>query len=154
MIDELEMAGVIPKGNGRPPKGETVPRPRATDAIVFKDFFACGLQFPAIRYLLEVLESFKVQLHHLTPNGILALRKFCWAFLSYGTEPNLETFCEYYELQWQPKKVGKDNLEAQYGSCTLVAKRAQKEPRLEICFCQKNKVGEVLDVLLVLCEEL
>ena len=98
MIDELEMAGVIPKGNGRPPKGETVPKPSTGDAAVFKDFFACGLCIPAVRFLREVLESFRVQLHHLTPNGIVALSKFCWACESYGAEPDLDTFCEYYEL--------------------------------------------------------
>lgn len=65
-----------------------------------------------IRFLQEVLGSFKVQLHHLTPNSILTLSKFCWACLSYGAEPNLDTFCDYFELQWQSKKVGKDGLEA------------------------------------------
>lgn len=43
MIDELEKEGVIPKGKERPPKGETVPRPGAADAIIFKDFFASAL---------------------------------------------------------------------------------------------------------------
>jgi hypothetical protein len=32
-----------------------------------------------------VLETFKVQLHHLTPNGILTLSKFCYACETYGT---------------------------------------------------------------------
>jgi hypothetical protein len=31
-----------------------------------------------------VLETFKVQLHHLTPNGILTQSKFYWVCESYG----------------------------------------------------------------------
>ena len=61
----------------RPPQGETVPKPGAADAIVFKDFIAYGLHLSAMQFLQEVLENFKVQLHHLTPNGILTLSKFC-----------------------------------------------------------------------------
>ena len=94
----------------KPPKGKTIPKPKAADAVVFKDFFLCGLRFPAALFLCQVLEAFEVQLHHLTPNGIVTLSKFCWACLSYGAEPNVGTFCEYYELQHQPKRVGEGQL--------------------------------------------
>ena len=90
----------------KPPEGETIPKPKAADAVVFRDFFLCGLRFSAMRFLHQVLEAFEVQLHHLTPNGIVTLSKFSWVCLSYGAEPNVSTFCEYYELQRQPKRVG------------------------------------------------
>ena len=48
--------------------------------------------------------TFNVQLHHLTPTAFLTLSKFCWACASYGVEPDVDTFCTYYELQKQPKK--------------------------------------------------
>ena len=80
--------------------------------MVFKDFFLCGLCFLAVRFLHQVLEAIEVQLHHLTPNGIVTLSKFCWVCLSYGVEPNVCTFCEYYELQCQPKRVGEGQLVA------------------------------------------
>ena len=75
----------------------------AADAVVFRDFFLCDLRFLVARFLRQVLEAFEVQLHHLMPNGIVTLSKFCWACLSYGVEPNVGTFYEYYELQRQPK---------------------------------------------------
>ena len=81
------------------PQGETIPRPGAADVMVFKDFFTCGLRFLAVWFLWEALEDFEVQLHHLTPNDILTISKFCWACESYGSVPNLETFYEHYELQ-------------------------------------------------------
>ena len=42
-IRALEGEGYFPIGKGRPPCGETVPQPKADEAIVVKDFFACGL---------------------------------------------------------------------------------------------------------------
>ena len=82
----------------KPPKEAMIPKPKAVDDVIFRDFFLCGLRFPAACFLRQVLEAFEVQLHHLTPNGIVTLSKFCWACLSYGTEPNIGTFYEYYEL--------------------------------------------------------
>ena len=61
----------------KPLEGETIPRPKAADAVVFRDFFLCGLHFLAVCFLRQVLEAFEVQLHHLTPNGIVILSKFC-----------------------------------------------------------------------------
>ena len=139
MIEELRQLGCFGDAKVKPPKGETIPKPKATDAVVFKDFFLCGLCFPAALFLRQVLEVFEVQLHHLTPNDIVTLSKFCWAYLSYGTEPNVGTFCKYYELQRQPKRVGEGQLIAQYGSCAFMPKRNQKGEKLEISFAQKNK---------------
>lgn len=97
-IRALEEEGYFPAGKGRAPRGETVPRPKSNEAVVFKDFFSCGLRLLAVYFLRLVLEMFKVQLHHLTPNGILTLSKFCYACETYGSPPDLDTLCAYYEL--------------------------------------------------------
>ena len=99
MIEDLRKLGCFWDAKVKPPEEETIPKTKAADAVVFRDFFLCGLRFPAARFLRQVLEAFEVQLYHLTSNGIVALSKFCWACLSYGAEPNGSTFCEYYELQ-------------------------------------------------------
>ena len=96
----------------KPSEGETIPKSKVADAMVFRDFFLYDLCFPIACFLCQVLEAFEVQLHHLTPNEIVTLSKFCWACLSYGEEPNVGTFYEYYELQHQPKLVGEDQLVA------------------------------------------
>ena len=98
MILELEKDGCILVGRAKLPQGETVPEPGKDYVVIFKDFFACGLRLPSIKFLCEVLEEFDVQIHHLTPNGFLTLSKFCWVYESYGAEPDLDTFCTYYEL--------------------------------------------------------
>jgi hypothetical protein len=79
-------------------------------AVVFKDYFSCGLHLPSAKFLCQVLEEFELQIHYLTPNDFLTLSKFCWACDSYGATPNLDTFCAYYELRHQLKKVGDDEL--------------------------------------------
>ena len=99
MIEDLRKLGVFGDTKVKPSQGEMIPKPQVADAVVFKDFFLCGLRFPAACFLHQVLEAFEVQLHHLTPNGIVTLSKFYRAYLSYGAETNVGTFCEYYELQ-------------------------------------------------------
>ena len=98
-IQSLEEEGCFLEGKCCLPRGEVVPLPEVDEVIMFKDFFAYGLQIPLIYFLRLVLETFKVQLHHLTPNGILTLSKFCYACETYGALPDLDTFCTYYELQ-------------------------------------------------------
>jgi len=66
-IKSLEEEGCFLEGKGHLPCGETVPRPEVDEAIMFKDFFACGLWIPSTYFLRLVLETFKVQLHHLMP---------------------------------------------------------------------------------------
>ena len=38
---------------------------------------SCGLRLPPYGFLQQVMETFGLQLHHLTPKGILTLIKFC-----------------------------------------------------------------------------
>lgn len=80
MNDVLEIAGYIPKGKGRPPEGETVPKPSTSDAVVFKDFFACGFCILALKFLWEVGEfqgttpSSHSQWHSCVEQILLGLR--------------------------------------------------------------------------------
>ena len=60
-----------------PPPGQTILEPEEGYAVVFRDFFTCGLRLPYIPFLRQVLETFNVQLHHLTPTAFLTLSKFC-----------------------------------------------------------------------------
>jgi len=47
-------------------------------------FFIVALRLPWVRFVKDVLEAFSMQLHQLTPNGILALAKFYWASLTFN----------------------------------------------------------------------
>lgn len=75
-LKEYVKLGWFNEGRARPSGGESVPRPEFGEAVVFHDFFVCGLCMPPFKFMKDVLEAFSVQLHHLTPNGILALAMF------------------------------------------------------------------------------
>ena len=44
-----------------------VPLPEADEVVVYRSFMKAGLRFPLDSMLVEVLKTFKVYLHQLTP---------------------------------------------------------------------------------------
>jgi hypothetical protein len=58
MLAILEREGFFPTGWAKLPQGETVPDTDRDYAVVFKDYFACGLRFPSVKFLHRVLEEF------------------------------------------------------------------------------------------------
>lgn len=53
-------------------KGELVSHPQYNEGVVFCDSFVRGLRMPSVMFLKDALQTFKVQLQHLTPNWILS----------------------------------------------------------------------------------
>ena len=51
MIEELQQLGCFGDAKVKPPEGETIPKPKAANAVVFRDFFLCGLHFATVRFL-------------------------------------------------------------------------------------------------------
>jgi hypothetical protein len=141
-LAEMCEDGWFRAGHAMPsPDGEATLNPPKGYAVVFKDFFSCGLRFPCTSFLGEVLEAFPCSVTSFDPQRFLTLSKFCWACESYGAALNIDILCAYFELQKQPKKVTVDGVElvAQYGSCTFMAKRFQGVNKLELSFCQNEK---------------
>jgi hypothetical protein len=98
-IAEMVEAGFFKEGREKiSPAGQTFTDLEEGYVVVFHDFFTYGLRLPPYGFLCQVLETFRLQLHHLTPNIILTLSKFCWACGSYGVVPHIDTFYTYYEL--------------------------------------------------------
>ena len=53
-------------------RGEsTVPLPEVDDIVVFKSFMEAGLRFPLHKMLVEVLKTFEIYLHQLTPKALI-----------------------------------------------------------------------------------
>jgi hypothetical protein len=74
----MEEEGYFKVGQAKPPPmGETVPSLAQGYYVVFRDYFTYGLHLPPISFLRQVLQVFHLQIHHITPNGILTLSKFC-----------------------------------------------------------------------------
>lgn len=85
-----------------------VPLPEADEVVVFKSFMKAGLRFPLHKMLVEVLKTFEIYLHQLTPEALIKVGVFIWAMRSQGLEPNAKCFCNIHELSYQTKATRKE----------------------------------------------
>jgi hypothetical protein len=86
----------------------TIPLPKADEVVVFKSFMKAGLHFPLHKMLIEVLKTFEIYLHQLTPEALIKVGVFSWAMRSQGLEPDAKCFCNIHELSYQTKAIGKE----------------------------------------------
>jgi hypothetical protein len=49
----------------------TVPLPEADKVVIFRSFMKAGLRFPLDKMLVEVLKTFEIYLHQLTPEAFI-----------------------------------------------------------------------------------
>jgi hypothetical protein len=61
-----------------------VPLPEADEVVVYRSFMKVGLSFPLDKLLVEVLKTFEIYLHQLTPEAIIKMGIFIWASRSQG----------------------------------------------------------------------
>ena len=83
---------------------DITPVPRDGEIVLFESFFVGGLRLPMNDFTAEVLESFEVFFHQLTPNAFVRLSVFAWALASQGLQPSPEAFCRSHQLCFQTKK--------------------------------------------------
>jgi hypothetical protein len=82
-------------------RGESiVPLPEADEAVVFKSFMKAGLCFLLHKMLVEVLKTFEIYLHQLTPEALIKVGDFIWAMRSQGLELDAKCFCNINELSY------------------------------------------------------
>jgi hypothetical protein len=81
----------------------TVPLPEADEVVVFRSFMKARLQFPLDKMLVEVLKTFEIYVHQLTPEAIVKVGVFIWAMRSQGLEPDVRCFCNIHKLSYQTK---------------------------------------------------
>jgi hypothetical protein len=86
----------------------TVPLSEDNEVVVFKRFMKAGLHFLLHRMLVEVLKTFEIFLHQLTPEALVNVGVFIWAMRSQGLEPDARCFCNIHELSYQTKATGKE----------------------------------------------
>jgi hypothetical protein len=85
-----------------------VPLTEADEVVVFRSFMKAELRFPLDKMLVEVLKTFEIYLHQLTPEAIIKVGVFIWAMRSQGLEPDPRCFCNIHELSYQTKAIGKE----------------------------------------------
>jgi hypothetical protein len=86
----------------------TVPLPEDDEVVIFRSFMKARLRFPLDKMLTEVLKTFEIYIHQLTPEAFIKVGVFIWAMKSQGLEPDARCFCNIHELSYQTKATGKE----------------------------------------------
>jgi hypothetical protein len=75
-----------------------VPLTEADEVAVYRSFMKAGLRFPLDSMMVEVLKTFEVYLHQLTPEAIIKIGVYIGPMKSQGQEPNEKSFFNMHEL--------------------------------------------------------
>jgi hypothetical protein len=91
------------------------PTPEVNEVVIYRSFLKAGLRFPLSRFLVEVLKTFQIFLHQLTPEAIIRMGLFIWVVRSQGMEPSARCFCSMHELLYETKATGKEQYHNNFG---------------------------------------
>jgi hypothetical protein len=91
------------------------PVPEADEVVVYSSFMKVGLRFPLDKFLVEVLKTFEIYLHQITPEAIIRMGIFIWAMRNQGLEPTAKCFCNMHELSYETKATGKEQYLNNFG---------------------------------------
>jgi hypothetical protein len=105
-----------------------VPLPEADDVVVYRSFMKAGLRFPLDKLLVEVLKTFEIYLHQLTPEAIIKVGIFIWAMRSQGLKPDARCFCNIHELSYEKKATGKEQYHNNVGYYSFVPRSKKGYP--------------------------
>jgi hypothetical protein len=73
------------------------------------------LCFPLHKMLVEVLKTFEIYLHQLTPEAFIKVGVFIWAMRSQGLELDARCFCNIHKLSYQMKATRKEQYDNNFG---------------------------------------
>jgi hypothetical protein len=107
---------------------DTVPLPESDDVVVFRSFMKVGLRFPLHKMLVDVLKTFEIYLHQITPEALIKVRVFIWAMRSQGVEPDARCFCNIHDLSYETKAIGKEQYHNNFGCYSFVPRSEASYP--------------------------
>jgi hypothetical protein len=50
-----------------------VPAPKENKVVIYRSFFKAGLWFPLSRFVVEVLKTYQIFLHQITPEAVIRM---------------------------------------------------------------------------------
>jgi hypothetical protein len=93
-----------------------------------ENFFKAGLRFPLSRFVVEVLKTYQIFLHQITPEAVIRMGIFVSAVRSQGLEPSARCFCSMHELSYETKAWGKEQYHNNFGCYSFVARSGASYP--------------------------
>jgi hypothetical protein len=103
-----------------------VPAPEENEVVIYRSFFKAGLQFPLSKFVVEVLKTYQIFLHQITPEAIIRMGIFVWAVRSQGLEPSAKCFCNIHKLLYETKAIGKEQFYNNFGCLSLAPTQATR----------------------------
>jgi hypothetical protein len=91
------------------------PAPEVDEVVVDRSFMKVGLRFLLSKFLVEVLKTFEIFLHQITPEAIIRMGVFIWAVRSQGLKPSAKCFCNMHELSYETKATRKEYYHNNFG---------------------------------------
>jgi hypothetical protein len=98
-----------------------VPAPEENEVVIYRSFFKARLRFPLSKFVVEVLKTYHIFLHHITPEAIIRMGISVWAIRSQGLEPSAKCFCNMHELLYERKAIGKEQYHNNFGCYGFIA---------------------------------
>jgi hypothetical protein len=105
-----------------------VPAPEENEVVIYRSFFKAGLRFPLSKYVVEVLKTYQIFLHQITPEAIIRMGLFVWEVRSQGLEPSAKCFCNMHGLLYETKAIGKEQYHNNFGCYEFVARPNASHP--------------------------
>jgi hypothetical protein len=78
--------------------------------------------------LVEVLKTFEIYLHQLTPEALIKVGIFIWAMKSQVLEPDARCFCNIHELSCQTKATWKEQYHNNFGCYSFLPRSKANYP--------------------------
>ena len=136
-LDLLVAHGLIQEkflSNFSSPGEHLILSPSPDQSVLFIPVVWTGLCYPPSDFLLEFIESYQIQVHHLTPNGVLflsAFTHFCEVFL--GIPPCLLLF-RYFFRMW----LSDSKNPPFFGCCLIQTRQGVTFPSLTLFYSVKD----------------
>jgi hypothetical protein len=105
-----------------------VPAPEENEVVIYRSFFKAGLRFPLSKFVVEVLKTYQIFLHQITPKAIIRMGIFVWTVRSQGLEPSAKCFCSMHELLYETKAMGKEQYHNNFGCYDFIARPNASHP--------------------------
>jgi hypothetical protein len=78
-----------------------IPTPKENEVVIYRSFFKARLRFPLSKFVVEVLKTYQIFLHQITPEAIIRMGIFVSAVRSQRLEPSAKCFCSMHELLYE-----------------------------------------------------
>jgi hypothetical protein len=89
--------------------------PEVDEVVVYRSFMKAGLRFPLSKFLVEVLKTFEIYIHQITPEAIIRMGIFIWVMRRQGLESSAKCFNNMHELSYETKATSKEQYHNKFG---------------------------------------